>query len=112
MNPASADPPPSVALQLLMLTLIFAIGLAGGWVAWGRDGRRAPPASEMGKRQILLGKGGGGGAIPSSSRSAPSASLNRIFQALTIADADARFVELISASARCSLGMHWPFKSV
>jgi hypothetical protein len=99
MTNKPADPEPSLWLQLLILSLIFAIGVSAGWVVWGRNAKSAHGSSpEGGTRRIVLGTGSGGsGPIPSAPRNAASASLNRILQALTIVDPDARLVEFIGA---------------
>jgi len=100
MTHKPADPPPSVAIQLLSLSAIFALGLAGGWVLWGRDTSEARNASESPLRKIVLGKADGpGGAAPAAMPSAPSASLDRIFRALTIVNPDARMAAYLEALA-------------
>jgi hypothetical protein len=100
MTTRPVETPPPLWLQLVSLSLIFALGIAAGWIVWGRAPKASNGATrglaEPEPRRIALGSGESR-ANPSATRGAPSPSLNRIFQALTIVDADARFVELLAA---------------
>jgi hypothetical protein len=94
-----SESPPPLWLQLLSLWAIFAIGIAAGWVVWGRNAgtaRNAP--QEPAQRRVVLGTANGTSAeTPAPAPPVSSPALDRIFRALTIVDPDTRFVEFIGA---------------
>jgi hypothetical protein len=99
-NPAgtAAD----VWVQLLMLSLIFGIGCALGWVIWGRAGTledswRGSDGSVPPRKRVLGANRAGGEPAVGGSRDAGSESLKKCLRALAIVDPDARGGEFIAA---------------
>jgi len=88
--------------QLLMLSVIFGVGCALGWVIWGRagtaeDGSRGLNGSGP-PRRIVLGVSRAGGEPPAAGRrDAGSESLKKCYRALALVDPDARGAEFIAA---------------
>jgi hypothetical protein len=102
MTRQTPETPPTVAMQVLTLSVIFALGLGGGWLLWGRDqpqgSASSQPAGKGVKRKIELGKPDAtGGKTSAAVPSAPSATLDAIFRALTIVNPDARLAACLEA---------------